>query len=144
MFNFRLQPVLDYRKQVEDKLLSEFAGIKKRLDIEKRRLEELRSKKKELISRLEEMGEGQLRPADVSVYVSYINHMIEQEKNQEEVAVNLQRELKAKRLNLIDAMKQRKMLEIIREKKLKEHRLCINEKERKVLDELGTLRYGRS
>ena len=144
MFNFRLQPVLDYRKQVEDKLLSEFAGIKKRLDIEKRRLEELRSKKKELISRLEEMGEGQLRPADVSVYVSYINHMIEQEKNQEKVAGNLQRELKAKRLNLIDAMKQRKMLEIIREKKLKEHRLCINEKERKVLDELGTLRYGRS
>jgi flagellar FliJ protein len=143
MFNFRLQPVLDYRKQVEDKLLSEFAGIKKRLDIEKRRLEELRSKKKGLISRLEEMGEGQLRPADVSVYVSYINHTIEQEKNQEEVAVNLERELKAKRLNLIDAMKQRKMLEIIREKKLKEHRLCINEKETKVLDELGTLRYGR-
>lgn len=134
---------MDYRKQVEDKLLSEFAGIKKRLDIEKRRLEELRSKKKGLISRLEEMGEGQLRPADVSVYVSYINHTIEQEKNQEEVAVNLERELKAKRLNLIDAMKQRKMLEIIREKKLKEHRLCINEKETKVLDELGTLRYGR-
>ena len=143
MFNFRLQPVLDYRKQVEETSLSELAGIKKRLDGEISLLKELQKKRQSLISRLKEIGKNKFHPEDVSVYLSYISHVKDQERYQEKVIAEVERELEAKRLELIEAMKQRKMLEIIREDRLKEYRSHINEKERKELDELGTLRFDK-
>jgi len=62
----------------------------------------------------------------------------------EEVISGIARELEEKRLELVDAIKKRKILEIIREKRLKEYRMHIITKERKELDEMETSRYGRN
>ena len=72
MFHFRLQPVLDYRKLLEDKLMLEFADMKRRLDGEKETLERLRREMANLISQLRERGENRLSAPDVSFYLSYI------------------------------------------------------------------------
>jgi flagellar FliJ protein len=143
MFQFKLQPVLDYRKQIEEQLLSEFADAKRRLTCEQERLELLENKKKDLITQLESMGEGDVTVADISLCRSYLERIRDDENNQREVVLQLDGELEDKRSKLVDAIKKRKLLEIIKEKKTEEYRTNLIYNERKELDEFGVSRSGR-
>ncbi|MBN2516032.1 MAG: flagellar export protein FliJ [Deltaproteobacteria bacterium] len=143
MFHFKLQPVLDYRKQIEEQLLSEFADAKRRLNYEKERLELLENKKKALIAQLESMSEGDITIADISLCRSYLERIRDDEKCQHEVVLKLDRELEDKRIKLLDAIKKRKILEVIKEKKTEEYRTNLILNERKELDEFGVSRSGR-
>jgi len=143
MFHFKLQPVLDYRKQIEEQFLSEFADAKRRLKYEKERLDLLESKKKDLITQLESMGEGNVTVADISLCRSYLKRIRDDESCQREVVLQLDGDLEDKRIKLVDAIKKRKVLEIIKEKKTEEYRTNLIHNERKELDEFGITRSGR-
>jgi len=144
MFNFRLQSVLDYIKQLEEKVVSEFADIKRRLDCEKEILKKLKKEGLDLVSRLNGMEEAKLCAADISAYFLYINYIKHKEKYHEEIVSGIVRELEEKRLELLNVIKKRKILEMVREKKLEEYRIYLISKERKELDELATSRYARN
>ena len=143
MFHFRLQPVLDYRKLLEEKLMLECADIRKRLDDERETLARLQSEMADLISQLKEKGENRLSAADVSFYLSYINYMRGEGSRQEEIICRVGEELEEKRAELVDAAGKRRILEIIKEKKLEEYRVELNDREQKELDEAVILRSGR-
>lgn len=143
MFHFRLQPVLEHRKLSEEKLMIEFADIKRRLDGERETLERLRREMADLISQLRKRGENRLRAADVSFYLSYINYMRGEGGRQEEIVCRVGNELEEKRAELADAAGKRRILEIMKEKKLEEYRVSLNYRERKELDEAAVLRSGR-
>jgi len=140
MFNFRLQPVLEYRKQVEERLMLEFADTKRRLDCEKETLEKRRREKADLIFRLEKMGESKLSAASVSSHLFYISRMKDVENHREELICQIEKELGEKRTELVNASKKKKILEILKEKKLKEYRVSLISREQKELDEAGILR----
>ncbi|MCD6153927.1 MAG: flagellar export protein FliJ [Syntrophobacterales bacterium] len=142
MFNFRLQPVLDYRKQLEEKLMLEFADIKRSLDCEKEALKELRKERADLVSRLEKMGKSRLSAADASIYFSYISRMKNEENHREDIICRIEKGLKEKRADLVDASKKKRILEILKEKGLKEYRLFWIDREQKELDEAGIFRAG--
>ena len=142
MFNFRLQPVLKYRKLIEEKMISEFADIKRLLDCEKETLKKLERGRMDLIFRLKKMGESRLRAGDVSVYLSYIKYIKDEENHREEIICKVEKELEDKRTELVGASRKRRILEIIREKKLKEYKLSLISREQKELDEAGILRSG--
>ena len=142
MFNFKLQTVLDYRKQLEEKQMLEFAVTEKRLNCEKETLRKLRRKKGDLISRLEKMGEGKLSAADASTYLSYISRIKDEENQREDVICQIGKELKEKRAELVDASKKKRILEILKEKSLKEYKVSWINRERKELDEAGIFRAG--
>lgn len=144
MFNFRLQSVLDYMKQVEEKVVSEFADTKRRFDCEKEILKKLRKERLDSVSRLKDMEGAKLCTANVSAYFLYINYIKHKEKYHEEVISRIARELEEKRLELLNVIKKRRILEMVREKKLEEYRIYLISKERKELDELGTSRYARN
>lgn len=143
MFHFRLQPVLDYRKLLEEKLMLECADIRKRLDEERETLVRLRREMADLISQLKERGDQRLSAADVSFYLSYINYMRGEGNRQEGVIARVGEELDEKRTELVDAAGKRRILEIIKEKKLEEYRAALNDREQKELDEAVILRSGR-
>jgi flagellar FliJ protein len=143
MFHFKLQPVLDYRKQIEEQLLSEFADAKRRFNYEKERLELLENRKKDLITQLESMSEGDVTVADISLCQSYLERIRDDENCQRDVVLRLDKELEVKRIKLVDAIKKRKVLEIIKEKKTEEYRANLILNERKELDEFGVCRSGR-
>ena len=143
MFHFRLQSVLDYRKMLEDKVMLEYAVVKKRLDDEKETLARLQNEVKDLVSQLRERGNRKLSATEVSFYLSYISHMRSEGGRQEEVVCRVGEELKEKRLRLVEAAGKRKIIEIIREKKLKEYKVALNDREQKELDETAILRSGR-
>jgi flagellar FliJ protein len=143
MFQFKLQPVLNYRKQIEDRVMAEFAGIKRHRDAEVEVLERMKHKRTELIDHLNEMGKHRMRSADIAVYCSYISHMKDKEEMQVRRIAAIEREMEEKRTVLVDAVKNRKVIEIIKENKLQEHKVHILAQERKELDELAILRSSR-
>ncbi|RZB34909.1 MAG: flagellar FliJ protein [Desulfobacteraceae bacterium Eth-SRB1] len=142
MFNFRLQPVLKYRKQLEERIMLEFADKKRNLACEKETLEKLRKGTADLISRLEKMGESKLSAADASIYLSYISHMKDEENYREKIICQIGKELEEKRTKLVNASRKRRILEIVKEKKLKEYRSSLTKGEQKELDEAGIFRTG--
>ncbi|MBW2663832.1 MAG: flagellar export protein FliJ, partial [Deltaproteobacteria bacterium] len=136
-----LQPVLKYRKQLEERLMFEFADKKRNLDREKETLKKLKRERAGFISRLEKMGESKLSVADVSMYLSYISHMKDEENHGEEIVHQVGKELEEKRIELVNASRKRKILENIKAKKLKEYRLSLTKGEQKELDEAGILKF---
>jgi len=143
MFHFKLQPVLDYRKLLEEKLMLECADVKKRFDGEKETLERLRREMADLISQLRERGKKKLSAADVSFYLSYINYMRGEGNRQEEIVRRVGEELDEKRAELTEAAGKRRILEIMKEKRLEEYKVSLNDRERKEMDEAAILRSGR-
>ena len=143
MFSFRLQSVLDYIKQLEEKVISEFSDIKRRFDYTKEILKKLKKEKADLISRLNGREDNKWCTANVSAYFLYINYIKNKEKYHEEIISKIEREMEEKRSELLYVIKKRKVLELIREKKLEEYRINLISKERKELDELGTSGYVR-
>ncbi len=140
MFQFRLQPVLDYRKALEDQLMLEFADVKRRLDGERETLERMRSEMADLVSQLKTRGERKLSAPDVSFYLSYINYMRGEEKRQAEIVSRVGEELEEKRTELVEAAGKRKILEVMKEKQLKDYRISMTLREQKELDEASILR----
>ncbi len=140
MFDFRLQAVLNYRKQTEEKLMLEFADTKRRLSCGIEKLKKLRKEKTDLTFSLKKMGERRMSAADVSNYLFYINYIRDEENRQEEIVCKVEKELEEKRIELVGASRKRKILEIIKEKKLKEYRLSLITREQKQLDEAGIMR----
>ena len=144
MFNFRLQSVLNYRKQLEGRIASEFADTMRQFNCEKNILKKLKRESSDLVCRLNSMKEIKLYAADISAYFLYIKHIKLKKEHHEKLISRIERELEEKRLKLIDAIKKRKTLEMIREKMLKEYRIDLIANERKELDELATSRYARN
>ena len=142
MFNFRLQPTLEYRKQVEERLMLEFADTKRRLDCEKETLKKLRRERADLIFRLEKMGKSKLSAACASNYLFYLSRMKDEENHREDIICQIGKELKEKRAELVDALKKKRILEILKEKRLKEYRLSLISREQKELDKAGIFRAG--
>lgn len=140
MFQFRLQPVLDYRKALEDKLMLEFADVKRRLDGERETLERMRCEVTDLVSQLKARGERRLSAPDVSFYLSYINYLRGEEKRQAEIVSRVGEELEEKRTELVEAAGKRKILEVIKEKQLKDYRITLTRREQKEMDEASILR----
>lgn len=145
MFHFKLQPVLDYKKQAEEKLLSELAKIKRRLDSEVNKLKKIHEERRREINDLEKMGNSSsLNPADASLCSDRIVYLAHCGKRQKSVIGAIEQEHEIKRKELVEAVKKRKILDIIRVKRLKEYNSEISRKEVKSLDELGGMQHNRS
>jgi flagellar protein FliJ len=140
MFDFRLQSVLNYKKQAEEKLMLGFAHTKAHLYREKEILKKLKTQRVDMISHLGNMGALPMPASDVSAYLSYIHYMRDEENRQQEIVCKVEKELEEERIKLIGASRNRRVLEIIKEKKLKEYKLSLIAREQKELDEAGILR----
>jgi flagellar export protein FliJ len=102
----------------------------------------LRREVADLISQLKERGENRLSAADVSFYLSYINYMKEEGNRREEIVRRIGEELGERRTALAEAAGKRRILEIMKEKQLKEYKVSLNEREQKEMDEAAILRSG--
>lgn len=144
MFNFKLQSLLDYRRHSEGKIASQFADVKRQFNYEEDILKKLEKERSIFVYRLNTMENSKLCAVDISTYFLYIENIKLKKKYHKEIISEIATKLEKRRLELIDAIKKRKILEMLREKMLEEYRIDLISKERKELDELGTSRYARN
>jgi flagellar protein FliJ len=144
MFVFKLQTVLDYRKNIEEKILGEFSEKKRELELEELKLQNLIKEWSNLIDELRKMQNKTLPVGDIARYISYIDQVRENENKQTIVIAEVSGQLEAKRMELVDAVRKTKIMEKLKQRHAKEYEDAERAYEQKNSDEMAVLKFGRS
>jgi flagellar FliJ protein len=142
MFKFKLQSVLDYRLNIEEKILNEFSELKREQDRQKAILAALRSEKESKVADLRNTNSSTVKAEDISSILDYVKHLREREKMQEEVSRRAKEAAEEKRKELVEAVKNRKVMENLKEKHEAEYIKNMNDTEQKTSDEMFVLKFG--
>ena len=140
-FNFRLQQYLGIKEQFEDQKEIEYAQALRRLEQEKeikRRLEEQRDAQ---IFHFRESLKILIKPSDLRRYNNTIEFLKRRINEQIQRIQAAQTYAEKKRLELVEAMKERKALESVKENALEEHIRAEFLTEQKEIDELISYKY---
>jgi flagellar FliJ protein len=143
MFVFRLQSVLDYRKNIEEKILGEFSEKKRQLEMEELRLNNLIMERENLIDELRKMQERSLHADEIARYVSYIEQVRDNEEKQKKVIAQVKEQLEVIRKELLEAVRKEKVMEKLKERHTEEYEGAMRALEQKNSDEMSVLKFGR-
>jgi flagellar protein FliJ len=143
MFNFRLQTILDVRKTMEDKALSEFSEQKKEFQKEKEILRSIQNQKKKLIDALREIQGKTVNISEINTNSESIKRCQKNEAVQKERVLEAKKRVNIKREELLDATKKRKAMEILKSKQFERYKSDANIVERTAVDEMVIVRHNR-
>jgi flagellar FliJ protein len=143
MFKFNLQPVLNHRQFIEDSLQKEYAHLKSRLAKQQDRLVRLEHKQQHLTEELHHEQHQETTSSALLLYVDFLDQLHADIKQLVEKIMGLENQAALKRAELLAAMKNRKALEKLKEKKVSEHMAILAKAEQAFLDEIGINRHGR-
>ncbi len=136
-FRFNLSSLHKYRSSLEEASVKEFSSELERFNEEQRGVQRLRDEKSRLaaeIDRIKERGDNRL---ELALYATYISDLKEFIKEKEALVEACKKELEIKRLALTEVMKERKVLDVMRDKSLEEHTMKSKKAEQKVIDDIA-------
>jgi len=141
-FFFSLQFLLDYRKRREESLKKELAKMIAKEEKEKEVLEKLQEKLLFWQKQLEEKKkEERISIPMMLVYYSYLEELLIQIKKQVEKIENISLEKERLQKKLLQATKDRKIVEEIKEKRWEEFILQQKKLEQKFIDENALIKF---
>ena len=143
MFVFGLQSVLDYRKNVEEKILGEFSEKKRQLETEELQLRNLITERENLISELRKMQDRSVHADEIARYVNYAEQIRDNEEKQKKVIIDVQEQLEAVRKELLEAVRREKVMEKLKERHAETYEGAMRAQEQKDSDEMSVLKFGR-
>ena len=144
-YTFRLQPVLDIKANKLNEKLVELAQIQQALSVEQEKLDNLQSAKNTAYEELIQIysAENALDIREVCNYKNYLGKVDTEIKQQEESIENIMFFVRQKQNEVNEALKEKKILEKLKEK---EKTAYLNEffaQESKELDDIASTRYAR-
>ncbi len=141
MFVFPLQQVLEHRKNLEEIALREFSEATEKLNAERMTMNILMEQEVLLINQWKELAGQAAKAADFSLYVEYIKRVQQSLHNQAGMVDAAEKEAERKRESLLDIVKERKIMETLKEKRRLAHESRIAEQEQKTMDEIAILKF---
>ena len=144
-FQFRLQVVLDIKEKLLEQKLLELSKVQ-------RGLQEAIDKQKTLESYQLEINQALLRVfqsgndldlVEVQRYKDFINKLIVDISNQKVVVQNITKLLEMKRKEVNEVLKEKKVLEKLKENQQKKYYKEFEEYQRQELDDIASSRYTR-
>jgi len=141
MFQFDLEAVLNYRLQVEEQCQLSLAEAVKNLQVAMYVLEGLQKEKNDLIRHLVRMQENALTSDVIARHFIFIEFLKSKEEKQEAIIINMREEVSAKRQDLLEAVKKRKVMDTLRHKKMAAYISEMAAKERKELDDFTVIKF---
>ena len=143
-FSFRLQQFLDVKEQLEEQKELVYAAAVRKREEERARLHALQDELQQQLQALRLAVQNMLEPIDIRRYNHSIERLKQHIKLQEERLQAATTYTEAKRLELVEAMKERKALEIVRDNAREAHRQEENIAEMQQVDELVSFKYGQT
>ena len=140
-FQFSLQQYLGVKEQIEDQKELEYAHALRKVEEEKQKLAEMLQQREENIEALRSTLAKSISPLEIRRFNNVIERLKHQIRVQEERVAVAKSMAEAKRQELVQAMKERKALEIVRDNAQEEFRLEENLAEQKQVDELVSFKY---
>lgn len=141
MFRFRFEQVLNVRKLAEEQILQEFSEQVRGLERERERLRSIRGEKAAVLAELMRRRDGTLNAGEIGMAFGYLRSLRQREVAQAVLVADRERALEAKRDELTEAMKRRKIMEILRQKKFDQYWKEWTRKESVELNEQGIIRF---
>jgi flagellar protein FliJ len=134
---FRLDQVLNYRKEMEKVRKVEFSEARQELENASMLLECEEEKVSRLDSEFMDRQQEGITAQELQIYSSFFRKKSVDIKNQRTNVGLLDHEVTRKRETLIDASKGKKMLESLERKSVREMQRKIAEKEKNVMEEIA-------
>lgn len=138
-----MQTVLDVRKSLEEKMVTELSEQQRALQKEEERLRRIEQQKEELIEALRKIQDRKVPVGEIHMQSNGIEQCRRREAAQQETVRDLTRKLDRKREELLEASKKKKVMEICKEKHLDKYETERKAVERTTLDELVITGYNR-
>jgi flagellar FliJ protein len=143
MYKFPLEPVLSHRSFIEENLQKELAMLNKLLSLEKNKLRSYRKAKYEFLSELQKKEKEGITISEIVLYFSFVERLSNDIVKQRDRIFEAEKKVDQKRNELIEAMKNRKILEKLKEKKGEAYRQEVMKKEMRFLNEVAVDRFNR-
>lgn len=143
MFVFKLQAVLDTKKIIEEQKLTEFSEKKNQLNEEIKVLNDIQQERILLVDQLRDSQHLIRHLRDIELQITYIDVCKEKEKKQKKVIEGMTKEVEERRIALMEAMKERKVMENLKDRDMEEFKASEVMQERITTDETAILRFRR-
>ena len=140
-FQFRLQQYLGIKEQIESQKELEYAKAIQVLEEEKQKLADFIQRRDTTVEELRRAVTKSISPFEIRRFNNNIERLKHQIKVQEERVEAAKRFVEQKRQELVQAMKERKALEIVKENAKEEFLKEADIAERKQVDELVSYKY---
>ena len=143
MYRFNLESLLRHRKFIEDAKQKELALIQGQLNYELRQLMVLKEKLMQTVNEFKKRQSSNMRPQEFCMFRGYSSHLNKEINEQQKTIEKVEKKVKIARSELLSAVKDRKILEKLKEKRKKEF---LREKaisEQKLTNEAAVAQYNR-
>ena len=140
-FQFRLQQYLGVKEQIEEQKELEYGRALQQLEEEKQTLQEMHDQRNEAITAMRKALARSISPIEIRRYNNTIERLKHYIMVQEERVRAAEVFVETKRQELVQAMKDRKALEVVRDNAREEFNLEMNLAEQKEVDELVSFKY---
>lgn len=137
-FRFALQRLLQYRMTLEEQAIQAFGQAQLHLRLEQERLNELKAIRGSLLANSSRTR--RLSVPLLQVEQTYLQRLEECIEGQQQRVRIAEEELEARRRELVEAQRQRKVLERLREKHYETWKLENLREEQKLIDEIAVMR----
>ena len=144
-FQFRLQVVLDIKEKLLEQKLLELSKVKRSLReaVQKQRtLEGYQNEINEALMNVFQSG-NDLDLVEVQRYKDFINKLIVDISNQKVVIQNISKVLELKRKEVNEILKEKKVLEKLKENQKKKYYQSYEHYQTRELDDIASSRYAR-
>lgn len=135
-FKFRLQTLLNLKEQLEKNAKNELGAAIKKLEEEKSRLRQIDNEIDLCSAEFRDACKGSIVPEKIKEIKRYLEYLDKKRKNQVLAVKREQENVDKIREKLVEIMKERKVLENLKDKDFQEFLAEEDKKERQLVDEL--------
>lgn len=143
VYQFKLQTVLDHRQFLEDNLKKELVEIRQQRSAAENVLNQLKRKAEETIVRLQEEQAKGLSSDHVVGYHHYMHRLSDHTVAQRKVLAALDAQVARKQEAVLEAMKNRQILEKLKAQGFERYTQDMLRKEMNFIDEIAVNQYAR-
>jgi flagellar FliJ protein len=140
-YKFKLESVLNYRGQLEEMLKKEFSDLQASLSMEETRLTELggfyETRAGEMLSK------DEIQAGELQTYRGYLDLVKEKMGEAREAIELIQGKIDKKRDELMSAAREKKVLEAVKDKGLKDHLKGEAKAEQAINDEFNVNKFAK-
>ena len=140
-FEFKFEAILNLKVRMEDMKKAELRRISKELEDEKEKLKNLMQEREVLYEKVREKSSRGITKQELITFNNYVSVLKRKITNQKSVIFEISTRLDKVRQELVKVSQEKKMFEILKEKKYDEYMKEYYKKEQEVVDNLISFRF---
>lgn len=142
-FQFRLETLLQHRRNVEERERTRFSRLSGELMGEVKRIEALRVRHAETLSELAPMKLGDCDSREIAWFYRFLDRLTQEMEQTARRIEELEKKVEAQKQVMISATRDKKMIENLRTRRAKEFLVSSQREEQKSVDEIVVTRFAR-